>query len=127
MKKKILYFVGALLLNILGYIILAPDPSLCFYSFCDVSSFTFNIGKPLFFGMLPISLLFFIFLFIKKERVDNLYRVFSWVAVITVLFIFLVPVSCNALDPICVTKTTFALFISVVFCLYCIVKLVRNK
>lgn len=127
MKKKILYFVGALLLNILGYIILAPDPSFCFYSFCDVNIFTFNIGKPLFFGMLPISLLFFIFLFIKKEKVDNLYRVFSWVAVITALVILLVPVSCNAFDPICVTKTTVALFVAVVFSIYCVVKLLRNK
>ena len=127
MKKKIIYLVSVLVINFIGFVILSPETfNLCSNN-CFTNSVTFGVGQPIFFGMAPITLIFIIFLFIKDEnKIDKLCKLFLYYIFISIIIITIMPLSCNALDPICITKSTVAVFLGVLFLVVSLVKIIRK-
>lgn len=127
MKKKLLYLILIILINFIGFYLLSPETFNVCKNSCFTNPITFGIGQPLFFGMLPITLTFLIFLFVKNERIGNLYKIFIYYFIASIILVFLMPQDCNALDPICITKSTVALSLGVTFLVFSLIKLIRNK
>lgn len=128
MKKKLIYFVLSLILIIIGYTLISPESiGFCKPYGCMNSFRVFAVGQPLFFGILPITLTFLVLLFIKNERIGNLYKIFLPYFLVSVALIFAMPLDCSVFDPICITKSTVAIFLGLVFFIFSMVKIIRNK
>ena len=127
MKKKFIYLLLIIMINFVGFYILSPEIFNVCKNSCFTNPTTFGIGQPLFFGMLPITLTFFIFLFIKNERMGNLYKIFVYYFLVSIILVSLMPLDCNALDPICITKSTVAIFLGIAFFIFSLVKVARKQ
>lgn len=126
MKKKIMYLIIIIAINFVGFYILSPEIFNVCKNSCFTNPVTFGIGQPLFFGMIPISITFLLFLFIKNEKVDYLYKIFTFYILASIVIVFLMPLNCNAFDPICITKTTVSIFLGLIFFIFSIFKIFRS-
>lgn len=128
MKNKSKYFISSIILMFIGFVLISPESiGLCLPDGCMNSFRTFVIGQPLFYGMMPIVFTFLIFLFVRDDRIGDLYKKFIPFLVISIVLVAITPLDCNVLGGICLTKSVVALSLGVVFFVYSMIKIIRNK
>ncbi len=126
--KKIIFIILAILLTIAGYILIFPESvGYCLPYGCINSFRVFSLGQPLFFGMLPITLTFLIFLFIKAEKTNWLYKIFIPYFIVSAGIISILPQSCNVFTPICPSKAGVAILLGIAYLIYSIAYIIRYK
>lgn len=115
MKKKLIYLFIVLMLNVIGFYFLSPETFGVCVNSCFTDPVSFGVGQPLFFGTLPITIAFLIFLFIHTDKVDKIYKMFPIYLLGSIILAWLLPVDCNTLTPICINKSISAIFLGLVF------------
>jgi hypothetical protein len=130
MKKKLLFLVLSLVLFGVGLFLLTPESFNYCSGYCFSNLITFGVAQPLFFGTIPIILLFIILLFIKdQEKTNGIYNMFLLFFSLAVIVIYLSPTTCNPLSgSLCVfTKSGLSILLSVLFFIISIFKLIKNR